>query len=62
MITKEKVLDSIKNMPEDKLEDIDILLERLVMLEKIYTGLTQLEGGEGIPLDQLHKQMTEWDN
>lgn len=62
MLTKEQVLESIKSMPEDKFDDIDVLLERLVMLEKIYTGLTQLEGGEGIPVDQLHKQMTEWDN
>ena len=62
MLTKEQVIESIKSMPEDKFDDIDVLLERLVKLEKIYTGLEQLEGGEGIPLDQLHKHMTEWDN
>jgi hypothetical protein len=27
MLTKEQVLESIKNMPEDRFDDIDILLE-----------------------------------
>ncbi len=62
MLTKEQVLQSIKNMPEEKFDDIDVLLERLVMLEKIYTGLDQLDKGEGVAIDQLQKDMNEWDN
>ena len=62
MLTKEQVLQSITNMPEERFDDIDILLERLVMLEKIYTGLDQLEKGEGVAIDQLQKEMNEWDN
>lgn len=62
MLTKEQVLQSIKNMPEERFDDIDVLLERLVMLEKIYTGLDQLDKGEGVAIDQLQKDMNEWDN
>ena len=62
MLTKEQVLQSITNMPEERFDDIDILLERLVMLEKIYTGLDQLDKGEGVAIDQLQKEMNEWDN
>lgn len=62
MLTKEQVLQSIRNMPEERFDDIDILLERLVMLEKIYTGLDQLDKGEGVAIDQLQKEMNEWDN
>lgn len=39
MLTKELILEAIKNMPEEKFEDIDVLLERLVMLDKIQTGI-----------------------
>ena len=35
MLTKEKLLASIKAMPEDEFEDIDVLFERIVILEKI---------------------------
>lgn len=49
-------------MPEDKFEDIDVLLERLVMLEKIHEGLNQLENGQGVSLKALQKDMGKWDN
>lgn len=62
MLTKEQVLQSIKNMPEDRFDDIDVLLERLVMLEKIYTGLDQLDKGEGVAVDQMQKEMSTWDD
>jgi hypothetical protein len=62
MLTKEQVIESIKNMPEDKFEDIDILIERLIMLEKIYIGIEQLDRGEGITLEELEKEMETWDD
>ena len=62
MLTKEQVLESIRNMPEEKFENIDVLFERLVMLEKIHTGIEQLDNGEKITLEQLEKSFDEWDN
>jgi hypothetical protein len=38
MLTKEQIIESIKNMPEEKFEDIDVLLER-IMLDKIFYGI-----------------------
>jgi len=35
MLTKKKIIESIKAMPENSFEDIDVLLERIVLLEKI---------------------------
>ena len=60
MLTKEQVLESIKNMPEDKFEDIDILLERLVMLEKIYTGIEQADKAELVPIEEVMTEMKKW--
>lgn len=56
MLTKEQVLESIKNMPEEKFEDFDVLLERLVMLDKIHTGIEQADTGELIAIEE----MKEW--
>lgn len=62
MLTKELILETIKNMPEEKFEDIDVLLERLVMLDKIQTGIEQLNRGEKITIEELEKAMEEWDD
>ncbi len=62
MLTIELILETIKNMPEEKFEDIDVLLERLVMLDKIQTGIEQLDRGEKITIEELEKAMDEWDD
>jgi hypothetical protein len=49
-------------MPEDNFDNTDILFERIMMLRKIYMGLEQLDRGESISLEQLEKEMKEWDN
>ncbi len=59
MLTKELILETIKNMPEEKFEDIDVLLERLVMLDKIQTGIEQANRGELIPLEEIIKEMKD---
>ncbi len=60
MLTKELILETIKNMPEEKFEDIDVLLERLVMLDKIQTGIEQADRGELISIEEIIKEMKEW--
>ncbi len=44
MITKEKVIESLKNMPDSF--SIDELIEKLVFIEKVEKGLDQSEKGE----------------
>lgn len=60
MLTKEVILNAIKNMPEDRFDDIDVLLERIVMLEKIYTGIDQADRDEVISFEDLEKETKEW--
>lgn len=62
MLSKEFILETIKNMPEEKFENIDILLERLVMPDKIQTGIEQLDRGEKVTVEELEKAMEEWDD
>lgn len=60
MLTKELILETIKNMPEEQFEDIDVLLERLVMLDKIQVGIEQADRGELIPIEEIIKEMKGW--
>jgi hypothetical protein len=60
MITKQKILETINAMPEEKFDDIELVIERLILLEKIQTGIDQAEKGEMISLNELKEEMKSW--
>lgn len=60
MLTKEKIIESIRAMPEDNFEDIDVLLERIVLLEKIERGLKDVEDGNIISNEEMKNVVNSW--
>ena len=58
MITKDKAIEVIKSLPEEF--SIEELMDRLILLNKIETGLRQSEQGETFTTDQAKKVMKEW--
>ena len=46
MLTKQKLLQFIQAMPEDNFENIDVLPERIVLLEKVEKGEKDIEDGK----------------
>ena len=60
MITKEKIIESIKAMPEEKFENIDILLERIVLLEKIEKGLDDVENKNTHTNEEMNQIIESW--
>lgn len=60
MTTKEKIIESIKAMPVEKFDDIDVLLERIVLLEKIETGLKDVENGNTNTNEDMSQIIEPW--
>lgn len=60
MLTKEKVLQMIKAMPEESFEDIDVLLERLVILEKVERGLQDANEGNVVQNKEAKNEIDSW--
>ena len=60
MLTKEKIIETIKAMPEDNFTEIEILLERLVLLEKIQSAEEDLEAGRVYTNDQMKEIVKSW--
>ncbi len=60
MLTKEKIIESIKAMPEDNFEDIDVLLERIVVLDKIERGLKDVENGNVVSNEEMKNVIDSW--
>ena len=58
MTEKEIVLETIRALPDDcSLEDIAESIEFMAAVQK---GLDQLDRGEGIPHDEVKKQLASW--
>ncbi len=58
MTDKEIVLETIRALPDDcSLEEIAERIEFMAALQK---GLDQLDRAEGIPHDEVKKQLASW--
>jgi hypothetical protein len=55
---KEKVQQVVGELPDEF--NVDSLVEKLYLLEKIELGEQQLERGEGIPHDEAKKRLEKW--
>jgi predicted transcriptional regulator len=58
MLTKEKLMDSIKDFPSEF--SIDELVERLVFVQKIEDGIAQGERGETYTTEELKGKLAKW--
>mgnify|MGYP001362367897 CR=1 FL=1 len=55
---KEYVIEAMKKLPQEF--DLDELLEKLVFMEKVERGLTQLDKGETIPHEKVNEMIKKW--
>ena len=58
MTEKEMVLETIRALPDNcSLEEI---AERIEFMAAVQKGLDQLDKGEGIPHEEVKKQLASW--
>ena len=58
MTTKEKVLQAVRELPEDA--SFEDAMERLLFLAKIEKGLQQADAGQSIPHAKVKDRMAKW--
>ncbi|WP_340103248.1 hypothetical protein [Rhodohalobacter sp. 8-1] len=58
MISKKNVIQGLEKLPEHF--SIDDLLDRLLLIEKIETGLTQSENDETVSTEDAKKHLEKW--
>lgn len=58
MTQKELVLDAINELPDDA--SLDQIADRVEFLAAIQKGLDQLDRGEGIPHEDIKRQLASW--
>src|SRR6185436_4234901 len=58
MTEKEMVLKTVRDLPDDC--SIDEIADRIEFLAAVQKGLDQLDRGEGIPHDEIKRQLASW--
>jgi len=58
MTQKQLALEAIEKMPDDV--PLSEIVERVEFLAAIQKGLDQLDRGEGIPHDEIKRQLASW--
>ena len=58
MTEKEIVLETIRALPDNC--SLDEIAERIEFMAAVQKGLDQLNKGEGIPHDEVKKQLASW--
>ena len=57
-MTKEKVISSLANLPDEF--PVEDLIERLLFVQQVEEGMRQSERGETIPLENVRQQLRKW--
>ena len=58
MTQKELVLDSVSELPDDA--SLTEIAERVDFLAAIQKGLDQFDRGEGIPHEEMKRELASW--
>jgi hypothetical protein len=58
MLNKDKILEAIRQLPDTI--SLDELIERIILLDKIETGLQQSATGQIIPDEKLDEKLPKW--
>lgn len=58
MTQKELVLDAIGELPDEA--SLDDIAQRVEFLAAVQKGLDQLDRGEGIPHEEVKRQLAAW--
>jgi predicted transcriptional regulator len=55
---REKVLEALKELPKEF--ELDVLLEKLVFVEKVNKGLSQIKKGETLTHEKVKETVLKW--
>ena len=58
MLKKSQLIETIQNMPEDIV--LDDLLDSLVLIQKVETGLEQSKSGQTLTTEQAKQKLEKW--
>lgn len=58
MLTKTKVLETVKNLPNEF--SLEELMEKMIILDKIEIGLQQIKEGKVVTTSEARQRLQKW--
>lgn len=58
MLSKEKILQTVKDLPDGF--SIDDLFERIMLMQKIDIGMEQSKAGQTVSTEEARKRLNKW--
>ncbi len=58
MLTKDKVIESLKSMPDQF--SLDELMDKLIIIQKVENGLAQSKKGEVFSQEEAKEMLKKW--
>lgn len=58
MLTKEKIQNTLKDLPENP--EIELVIEKLILLDKIEKGLKDVSEGNVYTGEQVREELKKW--
>lgn len=59
-LTKKQIIAAIEAMPKEEFESAEEVIEELILLEKIESGLKAVENGDVLSEEEANKIMNSW--
>lgn len=59
-ITKSQIIEAIQAMPQEEFNHIDEVLQEIILLEKIETGLKEMRAGNVVSEEEMDKIIESW--
>lgn len=59
-LTKKQIIETINAMSEEEFDDIDVLLERLVILEQIEKAEKNISEGKVYTTEEAKQKLSKW--
>ena len=60
MLTKEKMIETLKALPEEKFFSVDTLIEEIILMDKIEKSLEAVQRGEVLSEEEVDKEIEKW--
>lgn len=59
-ISKKQVIESINAMPEEEFNNIDVLLERIMILDKLEKAEKNIDDGKVYTTEEAKQHLSKW--
>ena len=60
MSTKEKMIETLQSLPEEKFYSIDTLIDEIILINKIEKSIEAVNNGEVLTEEEADKEIEKW--